>query len=216
MNPATTGRAGSRLFRSGQGGWSVAELLTVMAIAAMALTLSLPPAFAWARRERLQGGIRRLAQDLQAARWRALASGRSTGLVFTLTANGDLLWTIYGDGDGDGLRRADMDSGVDISLSRERRLSQVAPGVRAGLLTGTTLPRVPRLPPQAGWISNPENPVKFGSSRMASFSPQGSASSGSLYLTDGRDMAALVLNGVTGRLRLFRFNVTRRDWKEMN
>jgi hypothetical protein len=29
-------------------------------------------------------------------------------------------------------------------------------------------------------------------------------------------MAALVINGITGRLRLFRFDLTGRDWKEMN
>lgn len=216
MNLTATRRAGSGLFRPGQGGWSLAELLAAMAIAAMVVSLSVPPTFAWARRQRLQGAIRSLAQDLQASRWRALASGRATGLVFILAPGGDLLWTIYGDGDGDGLRRADMDRGVDYSLGRSRRLSQVAPGVRAGLLTSTSPVEVPRLPPQSGWIANPLDPIKFGASDMASFSPQGSATSGSLYLTDGHDMAALVINGITGRLRLFRFDLTRRDWKEMN
>ncbi|MCZ6600062.1 MAG: hypothetical protein O7A07_04400 [Acidobacteria bacterium] len=216
MNLTETGRAGGGLFRPGQGGWSLAELLAAMAITAMAMSLCLPPTFTWARRQRLQGAIRRLAQDLQASRWRALATGRATGLVFTVAAGGDLRWTIYHDGDGDGLRRADVESGVDISLGRVRQLSQVAPGVRAGLLMGTFSAGVPRLPPQSGWITNPEDPVKFGASDMASFSPQGSATSGSLYLTDGHDMAALVINGITGRLRLFRFDLTGRDWKEMN
>lgn len=210
------GRGGSGGFRPGQVGFSLAELLAAMAIAAMALALSLPPTFAWARRQRLHTGIRRLAQDMQASRWSALATGRATGLVFTVAAGGDLLWTMSRDGDGDGLRRADLAAGIDLGLSNPQSLSQVAPGVRVGLLTALPGGRVPRLPPQGGWITNPQDPVKFGAGDMASFSPQGSATAGSLYLNDGRDMAALVINGVTGRLRLFRFNLTNRSWKEMN
>jgi len=211
-----TGRAGRGIFRPGQGGWSLVEFLAALTLTAMAMSLSLPPTFAWARRQRLQGAIRRLAQDLQASRWSALASGRATGLVFTMAAGGDLLWTVYRDGDGDGLRRADMESGVDIGLSRPRRLSQEAPGVRAGLLTGPSVAGVPRLPPQSGWIASPQDPIKFGASDVASFSPVGSATSGSLYLTDERDMAALAINGITGRLRLFLFDSMDRIWKEMN
>lgn len=191
-------------------------MLAALGITAMILCLSLPPAFGWVRRQRLHSSIRRLAEDLQACRWHALTSGRATGLVFTLAADNDLTWTMSRDGDGDGLRRADLAAGVDEDVSRPQRLSATAPGIRAGLLVAAVGGRVPRLPPQSGWITNPQDPVKFGAAEMASFSPQGSATSGSLYLTDGCDTVALVIQGVTGRLRLFRFNLMSRSWKEMN
>jgi hypothetical protein len=92
--------------------------------------------------------------------------------------------------------------------SLERR----APGVRAAVLPGRP---VPRLPPQSGLLDRPEDPVKFGASDLISFSPAGGATAGSLYLSDGVGMVALVVNGITGRLRMFRYDAARHTWKEM-
>ena len=93
------------------------------------------------------------------------------------------------------------------------RLADLAPGVRAGVLPDQ---EVPRLPPQKGTLSGLDDPVKFGAGDLASFAPRGSATPGSLYLTDGTDMTALVVNGQTGRLRLFRFDRAAAAWKEMD
>jgi hypothetical protein len=83
----------------------------------------------------------------------------------------------------------------------------------AGVLGGVV---VPRLPPQSGPLDNPADPIKFGAADLVSFSPLGSATAGSLYLSDGAAMTALVLNGNTGRLRLFRFDPLTARWKEMS
>jgi hypothetical protein len=55
--------------------------------------------------------------------------------------------------------------------------------------------------------------VRFGRSDLISFSPGGSASSGTLYVTDGRrGFYAVVLFGPTARLRVWRYRPEERRW----
>ncbi|MFQ5670221.1 MAG: Tfp pilus assembly protein FimT/FimU [Acidobacteriota bacterium] len=182
-----------------------------LAVFGLAIIVSLPALAGLIRRERLMGATRELARTMMAARWRALGEGRATGLKFTL--GGELSWTLYRDGDGDGLRSADISTGTEVALSRPVSLSHIAHGVRAGILPRSS---IPRLPPQQGLLSGTDDPVKFGRSDLLSFAPAGSATPGSLYLTDGMDMTAIVVNGVTGRLRLFRYKAPENLWKEMS
>jgi hypothetical protein len=189
------------------------ELSVALALAGLALLMALPALSDVVRRTRLESATRRLAGSMVAARWGALASGRATGLQLRAGPEGGLLWTLCRDGNGNGLRSADVATGIDPAIRPATRLSDLAPGVRAGILAHGS---IPRLPPQRGALRGLDDPVKFGSSDLASFSPLGSASPGSIYLTDGTDMTALVVNGQTGRLRLFRFNREAAHWKELN
>ena len=55
--------------------------------------------------------------------------------------------------------------------------------------------------------------MRFGRSDLVSFSPDGSASSGTLYVTDGRDgLYAVVLFGPTARVRVWRFDRRNGRW----
>ena len=199
--------------RAGAGGWSLVEVSMALALTGLALLMALPALSDVVRRTRLESATRSLAGSMVAARWGALTSGRATGLRLDAGVSGGLDWTLFRDGNGNGLRSADLARGIDPVLRPSVRLSDLAPGVRAGILGHGD---VPRLPPQRGTLSGLDDPVKFGAGDLASFSPLGSATPGSLYLTDGTDMTALVVNGQTGRLRLFRFDRAARDWKEMD
>jgi len=210
MTVSTAGRAGSFIPRPGTAGYTLTELAMGLALLALLVTLAVPPVLSWSRRQRLEGAIRLLALELSAARWGALATGATTGLLFRNGPDGYVEWMLVRDGDGDGLRSEDLGAGIDFPLSQARRLGG---GVRFGVLENI---QVPRLPPQSGPLSNPADPVKFGRSNTASFSPLGSATAGSLYLHNGTGMAALVIHGVTGRLRLFRFQPEQRLWKEIS
>jgi hypothetical protein len=58
-----------------------------------------------------------------------------------------------------------------------------------------------------------DDPVRFGRSDLVSFTPVGSASSGTLYVTDRRHaLFAVVLFGPTARLRVWRFVPAERRW----
>jgi len=205
-----TPRPRPRLSRTdGAGGHSLTELCAALAVMGLALAAGLPSLANSLGRERLETALRDLGRDLVGARWRALATGRSTGLRFVRDAAGRLAWGVHADGDGDGLRSADIDAGTDPLLRR----GALPTPLRAGLGAG---PVPPALPPQSGRLDRPEDPIKFGGADLAAFSPAGSATPGSLYLTDGRQSVALVLNGVTGRLRLFRLQGAKAAWKEIS
>ena len=193
-------------------GWTLVELLVGLAVLALLATLSLPSLAGSVRHYRLESITRELALEMQAARWRALGGGTYTGLKFTGGAAGELSWVMVRDGDGDGLRSVDLRDGTDVAVAPEMRLADRAPGIRAGILSDR---RVPRIPPQSGWLDRPEDPIRFGSADLVSFAPGGSATPGSLYLTDGGRMTAVVVNGVTGRLRLFRLAEREDNWKEL-
>jgi hypothetical protein len=55
--------------------------------------------------------------------------------------------------------------------------------------------------------------VQFGRSDVVSFSPRGASSSGTLYVTDGKDaLYAVVVFGPTVRLRVWRFLRREHRW----
>jgi len=59
-------------------------------------------------------------------------------------------------------------------------------------------------------------PVRFGSSDIASFSPTGSCTAGSLFLRSPKGVQfAVRVAGVTGRLRLLRYDAPARVWREL-
>lgn len=204
-----TPRPRPRLSRTdGAGGHTLTELLAALAVAGLALTSALPALASSLARARLETALRDVARELVAARWRALTTGRSAGLRFRPAADGRLDWTLHEDGDGDGLRSADFDSGTDPVVRRGALPAQL----RAGLPPGRV---PPALPPQTGPLDRPDDPIKFGGADLAAFTPTGGATPGSIYLTDGQGCVALVLNGLTGRLRLFRLRDAAAAWQEI-
>ena len=57
--------------------------------------------------------------------------------------------------------------------------------------------------------------VQFGSSTLCSFSPTGSATSGTVYITDGAGhLCAVRVYGPSGRVRLLRYDAGRRRWTQ--
>ena len=146
---------------------------------------------------------------LRSARSAAISQGRNLGLVFERSGAG-WRYTLYADGDGDGIRTSDILSGTDVPLGSPVKLADRWSGVDFGFLP---LPRVRRIPPGTGWLPSLADPVQFGSSDIVSFSPRGDASSGTLYLTDSRSqMTAIVLFGPTARVRVYRYDVSLEEW----
>jgi len=66
----------------------------------------------------------------------------------------------------------------------------------------------------AGEPPNPD-PVRFGSSNIASFSPLGSCTAGTLFLrSTGGAQFAVRIAGVTGRSRVLRYESLKSGWKD--
>lgn len=177
-------------------------VVTVLAGAAV-------PFFAAAREgPEVMAAARYLAAQAMLARSRALQHGAAVGLRFERDDDG-FRFAMHVDGDGDGIRRADALSGVDRRLGAAERLREVYPRVRFEL--------DPELPPVASSAPAGANadPVRFGSGDTLTFSPLGTATSGSLYLRgQAGSQCALRVLGATGRIRLLCFDRAAGAWSE--
>lgn len=174
-----------------QGGSSLLEVVLALALLALLVQVVVPDLMVWRDRARLRAATRLVvfrARRLCAA---AVASGRTHALIFDVAA-GELSWHEVVDGDGDGVLRGDVSSGADPTLGRRLALSRVHPGVSVG--------RPPGVGPLPGGSPGSDG-LALGSSRVASCTPDGSASTGTVYLRNAAgDAASVRWYGATARI----------------
>lgn len=183
--------------RSSARGVSLVELLTVVAIVGLMVAISIPSLHDLSRRRELQAATAELRTILRKVRSRAVARGSNSAVKFR-EIGGVWHYGFVDDGDGDGVMNDDIASGVDRIVTPFRQVFGTAGKVRIGL------PDVPVRDGESGDIVTPDaSPVRFNRSTICSFSPTGSATPGSIYLTDGaRGAAAVVVYGATGKVRM--------------
>ncbi len=161
-------------------------------------------------RWRAPTAARAAAADMRAARSRAVARLRSAGLLFERGPGGAWMVSLVDDGDGDGLRSDDIRRGIDpISLGPELIETRwgVAPGFAA------SLQRLRSPPPDEQWLPDLSDPVRFGARDLLSCSPRGTATPGTLYLSDGRRrQMAVVVAGASARVRVWEYDLGRERW----
>ncbi len=168
-----------------------------------------PSLLAALSRARVGAAARELEQEMARLRSTAIASGSRAAMRLTWEA-GRYVYAFYVDGDGDGVRAEDIASGRDRLVEGPRDLPSRYEGIDFGLPDES----IPEVPPGTGVLPPHSDPVRFGRSDIVTFTPRGTASSGSLYVTDGRStVVAVVLYGATGRLRLCRFDRDLWRWR---
>jgi Tfp pilus assembly protein FimT len=188
---------------------SLVEVVAGLALLAIGTVVTVAAAATLVRGARMSAGAREMAVTLQALRWKSVAAGRAHGMLFGGDTTG-WYWYEVRDGNGNGLRTSEVASGADVTLSGPHRVEDRVAAVTPGFPGSGPYPKVP---PQSGTIGNLADPIKFGSSNLVSFTPLGRSSTGTLYLTDRRGgLAAVVLFGSTGRLRLWRYNERQSRW----
>jgi hypothetical protein len=145
--------------------------------------------------------------QMMLARSQAARYGAAVGILFE-EAGGDIRFSKYVDGDGDGIRSRDIADGVDRPLEPARSLAEQYPAVRFGFAES-----VP--PIDANVSSFGSDPVRFGAGDILTFGPVGTATSGTLYLAGpGQQQYAVRVLGTTGRLRVMRFDRRSRLWTD--
>jgi len=130
------------------------------------------------------------------ARANAVRRSAVIALRFEPTGRG-VGFSVVLDGNGNGVRTVDIQASIDRVIDGPILISDLFPGVAIGL--------VPQAPaPEA---------VQLGGTSILSFTPSGTATSGSIYLRgkDGTQWAVRVL-GVTARTRVLRFQAATRQW----
>lgn len=189
---------------AGLVGWIVALALVGLAAAA-----ALPSAGRLLAGARGAAGAREMATRFMALRWKSVATHRAHGMHFVQDLRG-WKWFVVRDGNGNGVRTAEVRSGVDPTLSGPHRLESLIEDMTPGFPPRRSFPRIP---PARGALGALGDPVKFGPSNVISFSPLGTSSSGTLYVTDGqRQLWGVRLYGHTTRVRVWRFTWDSGRW----
>jgi type II secretory pathway pseudopilin PulG len=190
-------------------GYTLAELLAMLAIVAMAVAVTLPAAAMLRDAGRAAAGARTMATLLSAQRWKSVSQHHVRGFQFR-KIGARWSWREVADGNGNGLRTVEIARGVDRVLSVDETIEHLVEHASLGFPpTGT----FPEAPPGTQTLRAGDNPVRFGNSTLVSFSPTGAASSGTLYVTDGHQgLYAVVLFGPSSRLRVWRWVPEARRW----
>jgi prepilin-type N-terminal cleavage/methylation domain-containing protein len=186
-------------------GHSLAELLVVVTILAVAAAAGVPAVAQVADAGRSWAAAQALAAEFRGMRLAAIASGVTGGYVFDRHPAGWLMRRCR-DGNGDGLSRSDIASGLDACEPAGPPIELRWRGVVVAVHPG--IPGPDGTPPSA-------DPVRFGAADVVSFTPDGTATPGTLFVQSmgGRQFAVRVA-GVTGRTRLLRYDAGGRRWTD--
>ncbi|HEY7699147.1 MAG TPA: type II secretion system protein [Vicinamibacteria bacterium] len=176
----------------GESGRGLLELLVAVTLIVLTAAAAIPRAQSMVHESRLRGAAFYLRGLLRQVRANAAAHARYEGLVFG-DLNGSPAFSIHVDGNSNGIRRADIDRGIDPRVREPYRLGDTFPGIHYGSLpTGAPVPFFRGL--------------QIGRGNIVSFSPLGSSTSGTLYLTNDYGLVyAVVILGATGRVRVARY-----------
>ena len=177
-------------------GYTILELLFVVALIMIISGAAVPQVLVSRDRSSGLGAARFLAARMALARTQAVMSGASVGLRFESATDG-MHVAIYRDGNRNGVRTTDIARQIDRSVEPPVRLSEQFPGAEIALEPGTPA----------------DDAVQIGPTDILSFSPTGTATSGSIYIRsrDGTQWAVRVL-GATGRVRVLRYVPQTGDW----
>lgn len=183
-------------------GFSLLEVLLSLAITATLVGIAVPVTTSAVDEIRTAAAARHLAGKISGARIDAVR--RSSSLALRFEPDGDdYAITTHLDGNGNGVRTAEIASGIDAALGPVERIRESHPGVRFGLTAGIV--------DLDGGISGSEG-VRVGAARLLSVSPLGGTTSGTLYLHGRRSQYAVRVLGATGRVRVFHYDPGARQW----
>src|SRR5262245_54314373 len=176
--------------------YTLLELMFAMALCLVIGGVAVPTLAAAADEVRAAAAARYVSTKLQQSRTEAVSRSADVGWQFVLGANGQYSYTPYLDGNANGIRSYDIQRAVDVSINPPERLPDRFAGVDFGVLSG--LPAIDSSSSPPG-----TDPIRIGSSNILTFSPLGSASSGTVYIRGRRDAQyAVRVSGETGRTRI--------------
>jgi len=196
--------------RSGKG-FQLTELTIVLALLALMTMIGAPPLLRITGDTRLHLAAQEMVSVLRLARSWAVRHDANVAVKFRTGRDGTVTFTLYKDGDGDGVLNKDINSGVDRAVEPPRRLTALGRDVHFGFPPGSFPdPTSPRKK-----IDSNGDPIRFNQSDLASFGPLGTATPGSLYLTDGVKRFAVVrVTSLTSRVRIFTWIPERHAWRD--
>lgn len=176
-------------------GRTVLEMAVVLALILVLASISMPGLRAYSQEVQLMGAAQAFRGQFREAYSIAIQKNVQTAIRFENGPAGPA-YSIYVDGNHNGVLSADIASGHDRRVAGPRPLDAGLTGVRVGINAN-----VPAIPPDSGTL-DPADPIRFGRSNMLSFSPMGTATPGTFYLAGDGAQAAVRVTPESARVRI--------------
>jgi len=203
----TEARPPRRLRRDGgTSGAALIDIIVATALCVLMAAIAVPVIGGTLDRERTIIGARYLAGQLLRARLESLKRARAVALH--LEVQGDrTAMRLFADGNGNGVLQRDIDRGIDAPLTPLVWLDDQARDITLRInqditdVAGSTT------------LEPGDDPLRIGNTSLLTFSPVGSATSGTLYVAAQRGpQMAIRVFGATGRVRVLMFDARTRQW----
>jgi prepilin-type N-terminal cleavage/methylation domain-containing protein len=197
--------------RRAEAGFQLVEMLVVLAVLTVLAGIATPPLLSALSGLEVRLAAGEVASALRLARAYAIAHATHVGVKFRTAESGTVTWSVYRDGDGDGVLTEDIDAGVDPRVSPWLRLAHFGRRVRFGFPPGPA-PRDPGDPRRR--LDRLDDPIRFNRSDIASFGPLSGSTPGSIYVTDGtRHLTVVRVASATARARLLEYDPEQEVWR---
>lgn len=179
-------------------GYTLIELVFALGVLAVLTAIAVPQAFGTIESSRATAAARYLSARIMLARMLAVQRTASVAIRFDRDAQG-FRFASYQDGNGNGVRALDIAANIDREIEQPVRLFALFPGVDFALVVD----------------GQATDPIQLSGTSFLTFTPTGTATSGSVYLR-GRDGSQYVVRilGATGRTRVLRFDEQSQRWTE--
>lgn len=184
-------------------GFTLIELMLAMAVSVVLLGVAIPVGSDALDDMRARAAARYLAGRIANSRFGAVNRSRAIGIRF-VAGTPDYQFSSYVDGNGNGVRTADIQDGTDAVLEGPRRLESDFRGIHFGLMVGIN-------DIDGVGNTNPDG-VRIGTPKILTMSPDGTATSGTLYVQGIRAQYAVRVLGATGRTRVLKYERGSRTW----
>jgi prepilin-type N-terminal cleavage/methylation domain-containing protein len=184
-------------------GYSILELLIVLAVIGLMAAVTLPNFQKMQRRIALRSAAGELRSIFHLVRMRAISRGTNTGLKFVLLG-GQWHFATYEDGDRDGVRNDDIGKGIDKLIAPPRIVFSQSRFVTIGLID---------VPVKDADGDPVKSPVAFNNSSICAFSAVGESTPGTIYITDDDgDLWCVRVHGASGKIRTLRYDRETKKW----
>ena len=184
----------NRFISNREIGTTLVEMLLAITVIVTMAALAIPFIGGTLDEVRTAMAARYVAGRIGATRLDAVRRSNAVALRFEPTA-GDYIFAAFGDGNGNGVRSAEIRQGIDAADWADSSGSATSfPGVRFELAAG--------VPDADGRAGTGQDGVRVGSPQILSMSSDGTATSGTLYIRGRRGQYAVRVLGATGRTRM--------------